>query len=241
MSTLFISDLHLEDAKPQLTAILLRFLQEQAREADALYLLGDIFEVWIGDDAREALMETVAHALKAVAESGTKVFFMHGNRDFLLRDAFAQRAGMTLIKDPTVISLGGLSTLLTHGDRYCTNDVAYQAFRARSRTPRWQSRFLMLPLFVRKIVARYARYKSKKYQQSLEHAMGDVVASEVTTEMNALNVKRLIHGHTHRPMVHSVALAHGMGERIVLADWREHGEALEVRDDGSFVRHTLFT
>ncbi len=241
MTALFISDLHLEDAKPHLTAILLKFLAGSARKANELYLLGDIFEVWIGDDAGDALMTTVASALKAVSENGTKVFFMHGNRDFLLRNGFAKRAGMTLIEDPTVVELGGIPTLLTHGDRYCTDDAAYQAFRTKSRTARWQSRILMLPLFIRRALARHARNKSKKYHKTRGQMISDVVESEVIGEMERLNVKRLIHGHTHRPAEHSVALRSGAGERIVLADWREQGEALEVRNDGSFVRHTLTT
>lgn len=240
MTTLLISDLHLDETKPQLTAILLRFLAGPARQADALYLLGDIFEAWIGDDDRSKFNQGIEEALKAVATSGVSVYFMHGNRDFMVAKAFAQRTGVTLIEDPTVVVLGGVKTLLGHGDRYCTDDLVYQAFRARSRTDGWQRRMLRLPLFIRRWIARRGRRKSMARQAAGKVAgISDVVQSAVVSEMHALGVSRLIHGHTHRPAEHQVELPSGAGERIVLADWREEGEALEIRDDGTFVRMRL--
>lgn len=241
MTTLLISDLHLDETKPQLTAVLLRFLAGPARQADALYLLGDVFEAWIGDDDRSAFNRSIEDALKAVVSSGVPVYFMHGNRDFMVAQAFAQRTGVILIQDPTVVTLGGVRTLLAHGDRYCINDLIYQAFRQKSRTVAWQSRMLRYPLFVRRWIARRGRRKSKALQKA-GRAVGmiaDVVDTALIPEMEAMGVTRLIHGHTHRPAEHVVQLQSGAGERIVLADWREEGEALEVRDDGTFVRMRL--
>lgn len=241
MSTLLISDLHLDDTRPHLTAILLAFLAGRARQADALYLLGDVFEAWIGDDDRSPYNERIEQALKAVVEAGVPVYFMHGNRDFMVAKAFAERTGVQLLDDPTVVVLGGVRTLLSHGDRYCTDDRVYQAFRARSRTPQWQRRMLRLPLFIRRWIARRGRRKSARHKAAGQAmpSISDVVDQTVATEMQSLDVPRLIHGHTHRPDVHLLNLPRGQSERIVLADWREEGEALEVRADGSYVRIAL--
>jgi UDP-2,3-diacylglucosamine hydrolase len=241
MTTLLISDLHIEPGKPHLTAVLLKFLSGPARQADALYLLGDIFHVWVGDDDRSRFVQSIEAALKAVVDSGVPVYFMVGNRDFLVKDGFAQRAGVTLIDDPTVALIGGVKTLLTHGDRYCTDDAKYQAFRVKSRSYDWQKKILRLPLFLRRVIAGYGRWKSRTTQAKAMSAgyISDVVDTAVVGEMQQLGVKRLVHGHTHRPAEHAVALGNERGERIVLADWREEGEALEIRDDGSFVRMRL--
>ena len=156
--------------------------------------------------------------------------FMHGNRDFMVASNFAKRTGVVLLPDPTVVTLGGVRTLLAHGDRYCTGDLVYQAFRAKSRTDAWQSRTLRYPLFIRRWTARRGRRKSMALQAKgkASGVIADVVDAALIPEMNALGVTRLIHGHTHRPAEHEVSLAAGKGERIVLADWREEGEALEV-------------
>jgi UDP-2,3-diacylglucosamine hydrolase len=241
MAILLISDLHLDESRPYLTAILLDFLAGRARQADAVYLLGDVFEAWIGDDDRSPFNTCIEQALKAVVEAGVPVYFMHGNRDFMIAKAFAARTGVQLLDDPSVVVLGGIRTLLTHGDRYCTADHVYQAFRARSRTPQWQRRMLWLPLFVRRWIARNGRRKSAKHKAAgrATPMISDVVDTAVAHEMQSLDVSRLIHGHTHRPAVHLLNLPRGQSERIVLADWREEGEALEVRADGSYVRIPL--
>ena len=245
MSAFLLSDLHLEPGKPNLTEILVRFLRGPARTAEAIYLLGDIFEVWIGDDDPSPLPARIAAELRGVAESGTKVFFMHGNRDFLLRKAYADKAGMELLEDPSVVVLGGQRTILGHGDRYCLDDIAYQAFRKKSRDPSWQAMVLGWPLWRRRLTARVARYLSKRnYRKKLKQTgdatqIADVSIPAITSEFERLDANRMIHGHTHRPAVH---VHRGEGrdrERIVLADWRESGEALEVRDDGTFQRHVL--
>lgn len=241
VTTLLISDLHLEVDKPHLTAIFKRFLAGPARRADALYLLGDVFEVYIGDDNTAAFGREIETALRALADSGVSVYFMVGNRDFLIKEGFARRARVTLLPDPTVVTLGGVPTLLTHGDRYCTDDEAYQRFRAKSRSDAWQRKILRLPVWVRRWIASRARKKSKAHHAKNTAAgyISDVVSAQFIQEMEALSVRRLIHGHTHRPADHVVTLADGAGERLVLADWRDEGEALEIRDDGSFVRMRL--
>lgn len=236
----FISDLHLDKDKPHLTEILLRFLRDKAPSAKALYLLGDIFEVWVGDDDTDPMMADVAQALRTLVNTGVPVYFMHGNRDFLVKERYAERCGFTLMEDPTVQVIGGVKTLLSHGDLYCTDDAAYQAFRSKSRTPQWQQKILSLPLFVRKLIARYGRAKSKRhYQKYGAVKISDLVASEFIPAMEAAGVHRFIHGHTHRPAVHPVSLSSGEGERIVLADWRDVGEALAVWPDGSYQRIVL--
>lgn len=237
-----VSDLHLDPSHPEMTETFLRFLSGQARDAERLYLLGDIFEAWIGDDANTELMSRVARALREVSESGTKVFFMHGNRDFLLGKSYADRCGMALLPDPVVHDLG-TPTVLSHGDFMCTDDVAYQAFRAKSRTKEWQAKILGMPLFVRRAIAAYGRWKSKRHQRSQMGIgmIGDVVEGEVLKLFASSSTRRMIHGHTHRPGEH-----HHRGDtsgvllRIVLADWRgAEGEALRIAHDGSFERAAL--
>lgn len=241
MPTYFLSDLHLEAAKPHLTAIFTRFMAGPARQADRVYLLGDIFEVWVGDDDRSAFVRSIERSLREASDAGVRIFFMVGNRDFLVRRDFASRSGVTLLEDPTVVDVGGVQTLLTHGDRYCTDDEAYQRFRAKARTDEWQKKILDMPLFVRRLIAWWGRRKSRANHSRAVAAgyISDVVEAEVVAEMNAKGVRRLIHGHTHRPAVHSVPLDGGVGERIVLADWRETGEALAINADGSYTRMPL--
>jgi len=238
-----ISDLHLDAERPQLTEILVRFLQGPAREAAALYLLGDVFEVWIGDDDTSALIDTVASELAAVARGGTHVYFMHGNRDFLVGEVFARRAGATLITDPHVVHLGGIRTLLTHGDRYCTHETAYQAFRQQSRDPEWQAAVLAKPLEERRALGKGMRAQSVIAQQARLNAgygLVDVDNAAALAEMEALDAWRIIHGHTHQPAVHHLTSASGRtGERIVLADWRDTGECLVIQDDGTLCRESL--
>lgn len=242
MTSLFISDMHLDAAKPHLTAILLRFLAGPARQADALYVLGDAFDSYVGDDHGDSLLTSIESAFKTLSGAGVAIYFLVGNRDFLVRQQFAARAGITLLEDPTVVTIGGIKTLLTHGDRYCTDDVKYMAFRAKSRTPEWQRKVLGYPVFLRRALAKYARWKSIRTQAKAMNAgyIADVNEAVVAEEMSAFGVTRVIHGHTHRPKEHVVELPGGaIAERIVLSDWRETGEALEVRQDGSYVRMTL--
>lgn len=233
MTTLFISDLHLEESRPDITGAFLNFLDEQARGAEQLYILGDFFEAWIGDDERTPLQEQVAAALHNVSDSGTGIFLMHGNRDFLIGEDFCERAGATLLADPTVIDLYGTPTLLMHGDSLCTADVEYQKFRANMRNPQWQQMILQRPLKDRQQMARQLREISMAKNQGKEEFIMDVTPEEVTREMEAHGVQRMIHGHTHRPAEHELTANGQPAKRIVLGDWAENVWWLEVTADTS--------
>jgi UDP-2,3-diacylglucosamine hydrolase len=239
-----ISDLHLEQDRPSMTAIFKRFLQGPAQAVPALFLLGDIFEAWVGDDDDSPFVASIADALRTLHGQGVQVYFMHGNRDFLLGPAYAQRAGMTLLPDPTTLELGGVRTVLAHGDAQCTDEVAYQQFRQQARSESWQRHVLSMPLDDRRTLARQLRQQNMDGQQVRADAgMGyaDVAPSAVCELVIEHGADRLIHGHTHRPADHWMDLPDGKkAQRIVLSDWHDdHGEALEVRPDGSFIRNIL--
>lgn len=231
MITRFISDLHLEEARPDITRAFLAFLEHKAMGIDALYILGDFFEAWIGDDEKTPLQEQVATALKAVSNSGTPLYLMHGNRDFLMGQDYALRCGATLLPDPTVVDLYGTPTLLMHGDSLCTADVEYQKFRATMRNEQWQQMFLKRPLADRQIVARQLREISMAKNQGKEEFIMDVTPDEVVREMESHNVQRLIHGHTHRPAEHPLQTNGQPAKRIVLGDWAENVWWLDVTPD----------
>lgn len=228
MSHLFISDLHLDESRPHIVDLFARFLANEARGADALYILGDLFESWIGDDDDAELPLQVAKNLRALSVTGVQIFFMHGNRDFLLGETYARKSGMTILADPTIIDIGGERTLLMHGDTLCTDDVEYQKFRTLVRNPKWQQDFLAKPLDERRAFAARARGESKK-QTALKHAeIMDVNQSAVESTLRAHGVHRLIHGHTHRPATHRFALDGKTAQRIVLGDWYEQSSVLEI-------------
>ena len=231
MTTRFISDLHLEEARPDITDAFLAFLNDKAMGIDALYILGDFFEAWIGDDEKTPLQDQVAVALKEVCNSGTELYLMHGNRDFLIGEDYCQRAGATLLPDPTVVDLYGTPTLLMHGDSLCTADVEYQKFRATMRNEQWQQMFLQRPLADRQTVARQLREISMAKNQGKEEFIMDVTPEEVVREMEAHKVQRLIHGHTHRPAEHPLEANGGPAKRIVLGDWAENAWWLDVDGD----------
>lgn len=219
MTTLFISDLHLEESRPDITEAFLAFVDTIARGTDRLYILGDFFEAWIGDDERTPLQEKIAGALRALRDSGTEIFLMHGNRDFLIGQDFCDRAGASLLADPTVIDLYGTPSLLMHGDSLCTADVEYQKFRANMRNPNWQQMILQRPLEDRQQMARQLREISMAKNQGKEEFIMDVTPEEVVKDMEAHGVQRLIHGHTHRPAVHELTANGSPATRIVLGDW----------------------
>ena len=204
MATLFIADLHLCAEEPAITAGFLRFLAGEARKADALYILGDLFEAWIGDDDPNPLHRQMAAAIKAVSDSGVPCYFIHGNRDFLLGKRFARESGMTLLPEEKVLELYGRRVLIMHGDTLCTDDAGYQAFRAKVHKPWLQTLFLALPLFVRKRIAARMRANSKEANSSKSLAIMDVNQNAVVSAMEKHQVQWLIHGHTHRPAVHEL-------------------------------------
>lgn len=233
MASLFIADLHLDDARPHITALFERFLaSDEVRHADALYILGDLVEAWIGDDDDAQLPERIARATQAVNAAGVPVYFMVGNRDFLLGEAFADRAGLQLMADGTVHELYGRRTLIMHGDVLCTDDVAYQAVRRQVRSPAWQAQILAMPLEARRAFAAKARDDSRAHTASTMETIMDVNAEAVATAMREADVTRLIHGHTHRPAVHRFELDGEPAQRIVLGDWYEQGSVLRVDVDG---------
>lgn len=223
----FLSDLHLCDERPHSTAQLNTFLAGAARGADALYILGDLVEYWIGDDTLDHQPPTFIPALRAVADHGVPVYLMHGNRDFLLGHRFATACGAQLIADPQVISIYGEPTLLMHGDSLCTDDIAYQNFRREVRDPQWQAKILALPWAQRVAMAQKVRAESQRLTGEKPEFITDVNQTAVETAMRAHGVTRLIHGHTHRPAVHDFVLDQQPAQRIVLPDWYEYGGVLE--------------
>lgn len=226
VTTLFISDLHLDESRPQIVGLFEKFLHDEARGAAALYILGDLFESWIGDDDDSPLASAVATALHELGAHGVPIFFMHGNRDFLLGVDYARRAGMTLLEDPQVIDLDGERVLIMHGDTLCTDDLEYQKFRALVRDAGWQQRFLSMPLRERRAFAAQARGESRKHTASAKPDIMDVNPAAVIAAMHEHSVRRLIHGHTHRPAMHRLGVDRQAAERYVLGDWYEQRSVL---------------
>ncbi len=224
---LFISDLHLGFDKPEITRRFLAFLKNRAPQANALYILGDLFDAWIGDDDSTPPNATPKKQLKALTQTGTSVFLIQGNRDFLLGQRFCQETGITLLEEYTVIDLHGTPTLLTHGDLLCTDDLPYQAFRAKSHTPEWQQNVLSKPLLLRLLVARWYRLRSFLHKRKKSTEIMDVNQDTVKTVMAQYQCLRLIHGHTHRPAEHQFRLNQDTAQRLVLSAWsKAQGEVL---------------
>ena len=229
MTDLFISDLHLDQQRPGITQLFLDFLDSRARYAQRLFILGDLFESWVGDDHHDGLSDRVATGLKQLSDQGTKLSFIHGNRDFLLGKQYARRCGMELLVDPSVIHIDQQATLLCHGDTLCIDDLDYQAFRQQVRDPQWQEQFLSKPLSERLEFARQARERSATHTATAPEAIMDVNKTAVAKLMHANGVKLLIHGHTHRPAIHQLEIESGSARRIVLGDWYEKGSVLVAR------------
>jgi UDP-2,3-diacylglucosamine hydrolase len=227
MSTLFISDLHLSAERPAITALFLDFLRSRARQAEALYILGDLFEYWIGDDVA-ALPEyrPLIEGLHELTEAGVPVYVMHGNRDFLLGSGFEQQTGCKLIPDPTLVSLYGKEVLLMHGDTLCTDDLAYLKFREMVRNPDWVKMFLGKTIAERVAIVRDYREISKTATATKKPEIMDVNPHAVATTMQQHGVRHLIHGHTHRPAQHDLQLDGQRVRRTVLGDWYDQGSVL---------------
>lgn len=240
MTTLFISDLHLEESRPLTTEAFFSFLQNETRSAETLYILGDLFDAWIGDDDDRPLVSEVALALHTVADRGTKILFQHGNRDFLLGPTYATRCKMQLLPELFTLEVGNERWLLAHGDQFCTQDVAYQQFRAMVRNPQWQKGLLVKSLDERRAIAAQLRAKSKEQNSIKAEDIMDVTPAEIERILIEKKCTRLIHGHTHRPARHDVSLPNKVsGERIVLGEWdttywfiRQKGTKLELIEQG---------
>ena len=232
--TVFISDLHLDPRRPAISALFVDFLQNLPTACAGLYILGDLFEAWIGDDDDTPHYREIIAALRGTTQRGIPIHVMHGNRDFLLGAGFATETGCTLIEDPTCIELGGESVLLLHGDTLCTDDIDYQQFRSMVRNSAWQRDFLAKPLPERRQLAAQVRETSKQRTGEKAPEIMDVNPAAVLATLRAANVRRMIHGHTHRPAVHSLDLDGAPAQRIVLGDWYEQGSVLYC--DGSECR-----
>ncbi|WP_416308203.1 UDP-2,3-diacylglucosamine diphosphatase [Neptunicella sp. SCSIO 80796] len=228
MKTLFIADLHLSESRPDITAAFIEFIRDQAVNADALYVLGDLFEVWIGDDEITSLNQQVISAFKQLTDHAVPVYFIHGNRDFLIGQRFAKATGITILPEHHIVDLYGEKVLIMHGDSLCTLDLAYQKFRKTSRSWWWQAFILSLPLFVRHKIGQNARRKSQQANMHKSDNIMDVTDDEVIAQMQKYQVQTLIHGHTHRPAIHQLEVNDKPAKRIVLGDWYEQGSCLVV-------------
>lgn len=223
---LFISDLHISVEKPEITRRFLSFLENRAPEASAVYILGDLFDAWVGDDDPTPPNNKIRKQLKQLTGSGTKIYLQQGNRDFLLGNKFCEDTGVTLIDDFIVIDLCGVPTLLTHGDLLCTDDLPYQAFRAKSHTQEWKNQVLSKPLLLRLLMARWYRFRSYFHKRNKTREIMDVNQDTVINVMRDHNCLRLIHGHTHRPDLHNFEINGQPAQRFVLAAWSK--EVAEV-------------
>ncbi len=232
MSTLLLSDLHLPPHPSPLREAFAEFLKGPARSAEAIYILGDLFEVWIGDDEGQRVYAAECGALRRLSKT-VPVFFMHGNRDFLLGGAFAASTGVRLLADPVVVNLHGTRTLLSHGDAYCTDDLGYQRWRRFSRQNFVQRGYFGLPLVLRRAIVSRVRSTSLVQKRNKAENIMDVNAQAVAAAFVEQKVRRMIHGHTHRPADHRLTINGAACERIVLADWRpDHCEYLQVSAEG---------
>jgi UDP-2,3-diacylglucosamine hydrolase len=226
VTTLFISDLHIDASRPAITEHFLKFLRTEAKDAEALYILGDLFESWVGDDAADPAQSAAIAGLRTLAGRGVPCFVMHGNRDFLLAAQFCGASGAALLPDPLIVTLYGEPVLVMHGDALCSDDLAYQRLRATVRDAEWQREFLALSVIERRALAEAARDGSRAHTAAMEYAVTDVNADSVAMALRNAGTDALLHGHTHRPAIHSLQVDGRVCTRIVLGDWYEQGSVL---------------
>jgi UDP-2,3-diacylglucosamine hydrolase len=225
--TLFISDLHLDSTRPDIVDLFQSFVEGIEPDlCDGLYILGDLFELWVGDDQTDAVSETVIAVLRTCSQGGTPVFLLHGNRDFLIGDQFARASGCRILDDPVVVTVQGKKTLLTHGDILCTNDIEYQAFRTLVRDPAWQNNFLSRPIDDRRTIAAHIRNLSLEQVRLKPPHIMDVNGNAVSEMLHRHAVVNMIHGHTHRPAIHEFMIDGTTAKRYVLGDWYSGGNVL---------------
>ena len=232
MSTLFISDLHLSQERPGITRLFINFLETIATQATSLYILGDLFEVWLGDDMILPDYHQPIAALNKLSQCDTNIYIMYGNRDFLMKETFENMSGATIIHEPHIIDLYGTPTLLLHGDTLCTDDIEYQKFRAMVRNPQWQTEMLAKSPAERLAMAKKFREISKTETAHKANEIMDVNQAAVETTMLEHGVLQLIHGHTHRPAEHDFILRNQPARRIVLGDWYQSGNYLSFDENG---------
>lgn len=231
--TIFISDLHLDESHPAISDKFIALINSLDTHTDAVYILGDLFEVWIGDDENTPLQQRIEQALKALVQRGVAVYFLHGNRDFLIGERFLRESGCQLLPDESLIQVYKSSILIMHGDTLCTDDTAYIRARKIMRNRWLQKLFLMLPLFMRKKAAAALRAESRKHTGSVPGEIMDVTDNAVTRIFTKYKVSCLVHGHTHRPRIHHIEVDHNQVSRIVLGAWHDHGNMLVWDENGS--------
>jgi UDP-2,3-diacylglucosamine hydrolase len=232
LAALFISDLHIDASRPAIAEQFLKFLAAEAKDADALYILGDLFESWVGDDAADPVQGAAIAGLHALTSHGVPCFVMHGNRDFLLAAQFCRMSGALLLPDPLIVTLYGEPVLVMHGDALCSDDRAYQRLRATVREADWQRQFLALSIASRRALAGAARVGSQAHTAALEYAITDVNADSVATALRRAGTATLLHGHTHRPAIHALTVDGRPCTRIVLGDWYDQGSLLRWDRNG---------
>jgi UDP-2,3-diacylglucosamine hydrolase len=232
VAALFISDLHIDASRPAITEQFLSFLTAEAAHAEALYILGDLFESWIGDDAADAAQSAAIDGLQSLTAHGVPCYVMHGNRDFLLSTRFCQMSGAELLPDPLIVTLYGEPVLVMHGDALCTDDRAYQRLRATVREADWQRQFLALSIAARRALAGAARVGSQAHTAAVEYAITDVNADSVAIALRTAGTATLLHGHTHRPAIHALQVDGRPCTRIVLGDWYDQGSLLRWDHNG---------
>jgi UDP-2,3-diacylglucosamine hydrolase len=232
VTTLFISDLHLDAGRPEIAAQLLAFLKGEAADADALYILGDLFETWVGDDDPNPHFAIVKNAIRKLVSRRVPVYFMHGNRDFAIGEQFAEETGVIILPDPYVVELYGENVLLSHGDAYCTDDVQYQTIRKMTRDPAWLAMMLKKPLQERIALAAHSRAASNARASTLNEKITDVNQGAIEQALREANVDTMLHGHTHRPATHRFTVDAEPASRIVLGDWYEQGSVVRWDKNG---------
>jgi UDP-2,3-diacylglucosamine hydrolase len=232
VTTLFVSDLHLEADRPEIGDQFLAFLEGEANSADALYILGDLFEVWVGDDDPNAHYAVIKQALRGLVDNGVPTYFMHGNRDFMIGNVFARETGVNILADPYPVDFHGDKVLLSHGDALCIDDVQYQNARQVTRDPEWQAMMLAKSLEERLAIADHLRAESIAHSATIDQSIMDVNQDEVLKVIRAHGVDVLLHGHTHRPAVHAIDLGDRSAKRIVLGDWHEQGSVVRWDENG---------
>ena len=232
MTTAFISDLHISESHPEIGEQFVDFLANRALNYKMLYILGDLFEYWLGDDDINPYLNKIKKALRDYTRSEIPTYFIHGNRDFLIGERFSAETGIKILSDPTIIQLNNQDALISHGDLFCTDDISYQATRKLTRDPEWQNMMLNKSIEDRKFFAFEARMKSKNHMKDLADNITDVNQTEIANTFKEFNLKTIIHGHTHRPAIHNLNIQNTDHQRIVLGDWYDQGSCLEWDESG---------